>query len=219
MPTIYLSPERRPKPHGKYWDMEVYEKDVCTEIAEKVKTHLETAGFSVIMASESQTIMQRATWANNNGVDYYLVIHTNASADGTEPGTATGTEMLVYQADEAIRANQLIYDEVTKLHPSNRGLKNGNNYIENNQTKMVSAYIEIGFHDNPSDVSWILSCKDEIAHAIATGVAAYYGVSLGENQDTTEDTEDDTPADTGESITLEELRQILNSNGITHIII
>lgn len=205
---IYLSPERRPAPHGKYWGYDIYEHDVCADIAARMLPLLGSCGFEVVLADPSMVIADRARWANKNGVDYYLAIHTNASTDGTREGTATGTEMLAYQHPEAIRANQCIYDEVTKLYPSKRGLKNGNAYTENNFTQMVSAYIEIGFHDNSSDAAWLLSSRQEIAEAITKGVCAYFGIAFHPPEDK--------PAPK-ESITLAELGGRLKAEGITTI--
>ena len=43
---IYLSPERRPKPHSPYYGYPgIYEHDVCCEIAEYTKNALVRCGF------------------------------------------------------------------------------------------------------------------------------------------------------------------------------
>ena len=140
--TIYLSPERRPAPHGKYWGMNIYEHDVCCEISEMMKPLLEGSGFSVIIANPTDTIEKRVAQANNLRVDYYLPIHTNASGNGMTPGTATGCECLYYGnvGGASYKANQLVYNELVKLYPSKRGLKNGNAYYENKYTNLIVQY-------------------------------------------------------------------------------
>ena len=178
--TIYLSPERRPAPHGKYWGMNIYEHNVCCEIAEMMKPLLEGSGFSVIIANPADTMEKRVAQANALKVNYYMPIHTNASGNGTIAGTATGAECLYYGnvGGASYKANQLVYNELVKLYPSKRGLKNGNAYYENKYTNMVSCYVEIAFHDNPEDAQFIMSSKQKIAGALAKGVCAYYGVEL-----------------------------------------
>ena len=180
--TIYLSPERRPAPHGKYWGMNIYEHNVCCEIAEMMKPLLEGSGFSVIIANPADTMEKRVAQANALKVNYYMPIHTNASGNGTTAGTATGAECLYYGnvGGASYKANQLVYNELVKLYPSKRGLKNGNAYYENKYTNMVSCYVEIAFHDNPEDVQFIISSKQKIAGALAKGVCAYYGLELNE---------------------------------------
>ena len=207
MKKIFLSPERRPAPHGKYWGVDAYEHEVCCEIAETVKSYLSFNGFNVFLANPEDTIYTRADWANNNGMDLYVCIHTNASTNGTVEGTAQGPEMLAFQHPEAIKANQCIYDEIMKIYPrkTNRGLKNGNAYTENASTVMVSAYAEIAFHDNGEDAKWIVNNKDSIAEAIAKGICDYYSVEYKKY------------SPDSSSITIDDLVKLLSQNGISTI--
>lgn len=170
---IYLSPERRPAPHGPYAVGGVYEHDVCNEIAMMAKAALERCGFDVVIAPKSYSLEQRVSWANANGVYYYMAIHSNGSADHK----ATGTECCYYNHPASIKANQLVYDELVKLYPSKRGIKDFTGFYENNMTKMVSCYPELAFHDNPADAQFILDNKQQIAEALAKGVCGYFGVA------------------------------------------
>lgn len=169
---IYLSPERRPAPHGPYAVGGAYEHDVCNEIAALEKTALERYGFNVVIAPKSFTLKERVDWANANGIDYYQAIHSNGA-----DGTATGTECLYFNHPDSIKANQLVYDELVKLYPSKRGCKDYTQFYENNMTKMVSCYPELAFHDNPADARFILDNKQQIAESLAKGVCAYFGVA------------------------------------------
>lgn len=176
MRKVFISPEKRPAPHGKYWGMEVYEHDVCCEIAEILKPRLEYNGFYVFIAPSKWTMPQRCSYANANCYDYYLCIHTNASGNGKQEGKATGCECLYYNAPTSMKANKLMYGELTKLYPSKRGIKDYSDFTENNLSMMVSCYPEIAFHDNGKDAQWIVSHKQEIAVALAKGVCGYFGV-------------------------------------------
>ena len=75
-----------------------------------------------------------------------------------------------------MEANQLVYDEVTKLYPSKRGLKNYSHFYENKNSNMVSCYPELAFHDNPKDAEFLLGHTKELAVALCKGVCGYYGV-------------------------------------------
>lgn len=189
---IYLSPENRPAPHGPYTGYTgVYEHDVCCEIAEHEKKALERCGFYAEIADPAQTIQAangytRQQYANDNGFDLYQTIHTNA-------GGGTGAECLYYQDpnnpnNNSIRANQCVYDELVKLYPSKRGLKNGTGYAENNQTEMVSVYPELAFHDNAADARFLVQHKQELAEALAKGICTYFGVEYVLPQTGGEDT-------------------------------
>ncbi len=174
---IYLSPERRPAPHGKYWGMEIYEHDVCCQIAVILKELLEYNGFTVLIAAPSDTLEQRVAQANAAKVDYYLPIHTNASGDGTSPGKASGAEVLYYNHPESIRGSQLMYNRLTMLYPSRRGIKDYSSFYENRYTTMVSVYPELGFHDHPQDAQFIVNNIGELAKALAQGVCDYFDMA------------------------------------------
>ena len=53
---IYLSPERRSAPHGKYWGYDAYEHDVCVNIAARMIPLLESCGFEVVLADPAKAL-------------------------------------------------------------------------------------------------------------------------------------------------------------------
>ena len=74
------------------------------------------------------------------------------------------------------RKIEIPFAELVKLYPSKRGLKDGNGYFENMNTRMVSVYPELAFHDNPADAAFLVSHKKELAEALAKGVLSFLGV-------------------------------------------
>ena len=92
---------------------------------------------------------------------------------GTLPESEIQSQIGLDPAQQLIK---IVNDELVKLYPSTRGLKDGMNYIENTATNMVSIYAEIGFHDNPADASFIISNKAQIASAICRGICHYFHV-------------------------------------------
>lgn len=169
MSHIYLSPESRPRGHGKYAGYDVFEQDVCDEIAQLLSRRLTKAGFKVTIGAKGTNMASRVAFANAHNVDYYMCIHSNA-------GGGTGAECLYYNAPASIRANQLVYDELIKLYPSKRGIKDYSHFYENAYTQMVSCYPEIAFHDNIKDAKFIVENKPAIAEALFKGICAYFGI-------------------------------------------
>lgn len=97
MKKIYLSPERRPAPHGPYFGYPtLFEHDVTTSIAQKTAAALTRCGFSVKMAPPAATVRVRVAEAISWQTDYYLPIHTNASSATHREGSARGPEVLAY---------------------------------------------------------------------------------------------------------------------------
>jgi hypothetical protein len=181
MTKIYLSPERRPKPHGKYWGMEIYEHDVCKEIGELAAYALERCGFEVKMAGASPTIVQRVAEATAWGADCYLPIHTNASTNGTREGATRGPLVLAYDHPMSLEACQMVYEELAAIYPGKgQGVRVERTFYEINQTPMLSVYPELAFHDNGEDAKWLTSNRDEIAEALCKGICRWYKVPYSE---------------------------------------
>ena len=96
MKKIYLSPERRPAPHGPYFGYPtLFEHDVTTSIAQKTAAALTRCGFSVKMAPPAATVRVRVAEAISWQADYYLPIHTNASS-ATPSDSAGVTDAFAY---------------------------------------------------------------------------------------------------------------------------
>lgn len=190
MKKIYISPENRPKPHGPYAVGNTYEHDVCCEIAEYEKTELERCGFTVKIADPGATMATRCKEANSGDYDLYQTLHSNA-------GGGTGATCLYYGkvGGASYRANQMAYEELTKLYPSKRGIVDGTNYYENANTNMVSVYPEIAFHDNEQDAAFILANKKQIAQALARAICRYFGVDYVEEAAGGETEEPETPVE------------------------
>ena len=181
---IYLSPERRPAPHGKYWGMEVYEHDVCREIAALLCPMLVRCGFAVKTAEDAPNIVQRVAEAAAWGADCYLPIHTNAStADVTKEGTAQGPLVIRYGASGGVsdRACTMVYNRLMEIYPrdTRRGVvANTGGFYEIDKTPMLSIYPELAFHDNGEDAHWLVNSKAEIAEALCRGLCDWYGVEF-----------------------------------------
>ena len=176
---IYLSPERRPRPHGRYWGMEAYEKDVCEELASLLAPLLAARGFGARIGAPEKDLAARVGEAIAWGADYYLPIHTNASTGGAREGTARGPLVLAYDHPAAKAACRRMYDSLLEVYPCperGRGVQVSRDFYEIIRTPMVSVYPEIAFHDNGEDARWLVENKGEIARALCRGVCRWYGV-------------------------------------------
>lgn len=191
MAKIYISPERREKPHGKFWGFDKYESDYCYEIANRIGCMLLNAGHNVRIPSKNRDMYKRVEDANNWGADYYLCIHTNASTDGTKEGTAKGY-MIIRCGKENSPSDYACKSVANELRDAYWSISdygvvaNTGNFYEIDKSKAVSAYCEIGFHDNSDDGAWLLNSKKAISYAIARGVQSYLGESQAailKNQD------------------------------------
>lgn len=182
MNKIYLSPERRPAPHGKFWGYDVYEHDYCCDIAARMRVLLEAEGFMVRVADPALTIAQRVPDAETWGADYYLPIHTNASTNGDREGTAQGALVLCKDETQSKIASQAVFDRLNALRPSTRGIANSQ-FLEIRDAPCVVSYPEIAFHDNGKDAEYLVLHRQAIAEALADGIRTYFKASKHTEQD------------------------------------
>ena len=182
MHRVYLSPERRPIPHGKYSGYNVYEHDYCADIASRMLPLLISRGFAVKIASPALTIYDRVPEADAWGADYYMSIHSNASTNG-ENGTAQGALVLTSAEYESQRASELVFTRLYNLRPSSRGVQPKLDFYEIANANAPVVYPEIAFHDNPDDARYLINNKQAIAQALAAGICDYYGIAAPEYDD------------------------------------
>ena len=177
MSKIYLSPERRPAPHGKYWGMNVYEHDVCVDIAALLASMLTAHGFEVKTADPAKDMAARVKEATAWGANYYMPVHTNANTLGDKEGTARGPLVLAYDHPMSKSACQMAYDCLMEIYPGNgQGVRVNKDFYEIIQTPMLSVYPELAFHDNGEDARWLVSNKEKIALALCRGICMWFGV-------------------------------------------
>lgn len=169
-PRIYISPERRQKPHGKFWSYDVWEHDYCVELAHLIADKAIQQGFQPIVATQKLTINQRPAEAGD--ADFYLPLHTNASTDGGREGTASGCEIF-YKDDACKAAANIMYDFMTALYPSKRGIKWSETLYEN-RAMDYGCYLEIAFHDNGKDAEFLLNNKEAIATNIVKALCKIF---------------------------------------------
>lgn len=183
MPKIYISPENRVAPHGKYWGQDnIYENAICVDIATKVNHLLTKSGFDVKQGVTGVSIRERVAEAIDWDADYYLPIHTNACTSGDKEGTAQGPTVLYCGEKGSVSYNacNVMYKRLMEIYPypKNRGIVPNTTFYEINSTPMLSVYPECAFHDNAKDADWLVNNTDKIATAIATAVCDWYGRKL-----------------------------------------
>ena len=158
----------------------IKEEDITWQIADKLRTKLEAAGYRVIMtrpgidssvanASTTESLQARVDMAHENLADLFISVHCNTGGGkGTETycfSTGGYAERLAKIVQKNMKEQVGMYD---------RGVKTANFYVIKN-TLMPAILIETGFIDNDSD-AWVLTSaegQDKIAAAVAAAVKEY----------------------------------------------
>lgn len=153
-----------------------YEKDDTLEMALKVKKELEKQGVRVVMTrneDEFVTLQNRCKKANWVMADLFISIHRNSSesGDGVEVWISSG------ENEKSSKLASSILEKIDQVGiQTNRGVKTGTSensegdYFVNQNTKMPSCLIELGFISNKKDNELWDKNADQYAKAIAEGI-------------------------------------------------
>lgn len=144
------------------------EADRMQQLSDLVVPLLEDMGHTVYGGSNSLTLSQRITASNNADVDYHVALHSNA-------GGGSGPETWYYSTSTSGKAlGAAILKRLKAISGAStaRTNKGSTSYAELNNTSAPAVIVEVAFHDNSTDVTWMLNHWDDIAEAIANGIDA-----------------------------------------------
>lgn len=157
------------------------EHEFTLDLASRIKVLLERCGVEVVMTRETNktvSLTQRATIANNAGVDLFVSVHSNAS--GSAWSDASGLCAYTYAAGgERDGAANLLLAQM-----ANAGVKTFGSKLYHAKftviakTNMPAYLVEYAFHTNKADVELLKSDahRDKLALATAKAICAYGGV-------------------------------------------
>ena len=114
---------------------------------------------------------QCAKDSNDFGTDIHVAIHSNA-------GGGEGTEVWAYgSGTNSERLAKCLYDQIAPLSPgADRGVKYNPKLIEvGDSVRATAALIEMGFHDDLKDATWIAYNPEMISKALYMGICDYFG--------------------------------------------
>lgn len=155
------------------------------QIAEKLKTELESRGYEVLMTRYDNntpvSCKERAEVANSANADAYIRLH----ADGSESSTASGAMCICITSSNPYISS--MYGECKKLSDcvlseytaatglSSRGVWQTDTMSGNNWSKVPTTLIEMGFMTNPSEDRLMAdsSFQTKMVTGIANGIDKY----------------------------------------------
>lgn len=172
--------------YGSYTGMHEYE--INLQIAFKLKASLEALGAKVIMTRETSDVdlsnIERAKMMNEAGVDCWLRIHANNSADKKVHGMfmlvpAKGCldtdDDSVYD-DSLSLADALLASALSSTGAQSRGIDKRSDQTGFNWSKIPVCTIEMGFMTNENEDKLLASdeYQQKIADGLAQGFADYF---------------------------------------------
>ena len=176
MPIIYLSPSTQD------WNMYVTgsgsEEYNMNLLADALVPYLVSNGIQYKRNSPDMTAGSSIREANSGYYDFYLALHSNAAPEGRY-GEERGIIAFYYPGSrEGRRAAELFAENLREIYPlPNEVTTRATTSLgEVRQSRAPAVLLEIGYHDNWEDATWVETHTDAIAQQIARALTEYVGL-------------------------------------------
>lgn len=176
MPVIYLSPSTQD------WNMYVTgsgsEEYNMNLLADALEPYLRANAIQYQRNRPEMTAASSIREANSGYYDFYLALHSNAAPEGRY-GEERGIIAFYYpRSQQGQRAAQLMAEELRKIYPmpelvTTRGTTS---LGEVSRSLAPAVLMEIGYHDNYADATWVEGHLDAIAQQLARALTRFFGL-------------------------------------------
>lgn len=171
------------------------EKDITLVIAQKAKTMLEEAGYTVVMtrtedilnyddenlsmtAKRRQDLIKRKKMMDESGADIVVSIHLNAFSDTQYHGAQTFYTKESLSSKKLAISLQTALREILEPENEREALLKSEDIIITKNCKVTTAIVECGFLSNQEEEGKLIdeAYQTKIAEAIKAGVDNYFTV-------------------------------------------
>ena len=175
MPFLFLSPSTQDfNPYvttgnEQYW---------MNQLADRMEPYLEASGINVTRNNPKGSAATSIRQSNLGTYDFHLALHSNAAPESLS-GQLRGIDAYYYPGAKFGEAMaQLVVDNLKPIYPlpDKVQTRSSTSIGELRLTKAPAALIEIGYHDNVEDATWLTENLDEIAAAMSRAVSQYFGL-------------------------------------------
>ena len=176
MPIIYLSPSTQE--WNQYVTGSGSEEYNMNLLADALEPYLLSNGIRFQRNRPEMTAASSIREANAGEYDFYLALHSNAAPEGRY-GEERGIIAFYYPgSSEGQRAAELIAQELRQIYPLPRKVttRSTTTLGEVRQPRFPAVLVEIGYHDNYEDATWLEGHWDAIAQQLARALTEFFGL-------------------------------------------
>ena len=179
MPFLYLSPSTQQfnpyvtSGNEEYW---------MNLIADDMEPYLRAAGINFTRNDPNTSAAAAIRESNAGTYDFHLALHSNAAGSGST-GTVRGVDVYYYPtSQQGLAMANILADNLREIYPLPDLVRAISTTAigEVRRTRAPSAFLELGYHDNVADATWVEENTADIARNISLSVTEYFGLPFVE---------------------------------------
>lgn len=175
MPIIYLSPSTQ---ENNYYVNGGTEEEYMNLLADQMVPYLNASGIRYVRNTPSMTAASSIAASNSGNYDLHLALHSNAAPEGRY-GAARGSIVFYYPGSlEGKRAADIFANNLRAIYPLPNLVRAEptTSIGEVRRVRAPSVFLELAYHDNRDDASWIKNNLNEIARNLVLSLTDYFGI-------------------------------------------
>jgi len=140
-----------------------------------MEPYLRAAGINYTRNDPATSAAAAIRESNAGTYDFHLALHSNA-AGSADSGNIRGIDVYYYPtAAEGLAMANILVDNLRPVYPLPERVRALSTTAigEVRRTRAPSAFLELGYHDNVADATWVENNVAEIARAISLSVTEY----------------------------------------------
>ena len=175
MPIIYLSPSTQ---ESNLFVNGGSEEFYMNKIADAMIPYLTASGIRYIRNTPQMTAASSIAASNAGNYDLHVGLHSNAAPDARY-GTVRGSIVFYYPTStQGRRAAEIMANNLRSIYPipSLVRAQASTTIGELRRTRAPAVFLEVAYHDNTNDATWIKNNIDPIAKNIVLSLTEYFNI-------------------------------------------
>lgn len=175
MPIIYLSPSTQ---ENNLFVNGGSEEQYMNLIADRMIPYLNASGIRYTRNTPEMSAVSSIAASNAGNYDLHLAIHSNAAPEDRY-GTIRGSIVFYYPgSSRGKRAAEIFANNLRSIYPLPDKVRAEPTTAigEVRRVRAPSVFLELAYHDNPDDATWIKNNLDEIARNLVLSLTDYFGI-------------------------------------------
>lgn len=177
MPIVFLSPSTQEfNPYIIGGDEEYY----TNLIVDAMLPYLDASGITYVRNDREANAAAAIAKSNAGRYDLHLAVHSNAAPDQYS-GQLQGPDVYYYPGSvNGRRGAEIFAANLRDIYPQPQlvDVRTSTRLGELSRTKAPSVFLELAYHDNVEDATWIRDNIGLIAQNLSLSIAEYFNVPL-----------------------------------------